>query len=278
MKLVIWIGCMAVTGLIMALLIGNGLLKAIPMFILLGAMVAAADKLCKAWDNSSFAKTVPDDITRDTEGAAGCAKTGGIKMKRYYRKEETPLKFHKFFWFMIPIGILASIVKVASELNDVSNFHWFLTVNLACYIIDLALLAVGFTGFFRWRAYAWYAVMSYLYFGVVYNVFLVVIYAVYIPEQMAAAAGQLLGISLYSVLIGIYYLKRRPLFFEGSAQSGGADTSGAGDFGGNQQRGIGNPPRAGYCPHCGRELPSGSAFCPYCGEKLKLDQHGTRLD
>ncbi|MGE4352849.1 MAG: zinc ribbon domain-containing protein [Oscillospiraceae bacterium] len=193
-------------------------------------------------------------------------------MKRYYRKEETPLKFHKVYrHFLLPVSILIMLNRMVTAIAGLTYSYWLYGVNIAGYIIALSLLITGFVGFFRWRAYAWYAIMSYLCFYVVYNLYDVIVYAVYMPAQTAVAVGQLIGALLYAGLVGIYYLKRRPLFFGGVAQSGGADTSGAGDFGGSQQRGTGNPPRAGYCPQCGRALPDGSVFCPYCGEKLNRD-------
>ncbi|MPM62855.1 hypothetical protein SDC9_109733 [bioreactor metagenome] len=169
-------------------------------------------------------------------------------MKQYHHKEEAPLAFHKFFWYIsLPIGFLVSISKMISEISQIIIFNWLYAIDIGYYIIALTLMLMCFIGFFGWKSYAWYGVMTYLSINVVYYLFAVIVYAKYIPDQIGIGIGQLLGILIYAILVGIYYKKRRPLFFKVNSQYSEV------------------LPQVKYCSKCGYKLLDGSDFCSKCG-------------
>jgi hypothetical protein len=52
-------------------------------------------------------------------------------MKQYYHKEETPLAFHKFFWYVsLPIGSLVSISRMISEISEMIIFNCYMQLIL----------------------------------------------------------------------------------------------------------------------------------------------------
>lgn len=190
-------------------------------------------------------------------------------MKQFYLKEDTPLAFHKFFWYVsLPIGFLISMGRMISEVSEMLFFNWLYAIDIGYYIIALTLMLVSFVGFFGWKSYAWYAVMTYLCVGVAYNLFAVIIYGLYIPDQIGTAIGQLLGVLIYAVLVGVYYRKRRPLFFSDTIQviaENGYDLANAEQ---NNTVSYDVPPSIKYCRKCGFELLSGSDFCSKCGASV----------
>ncbi|MEL7658911.1 MAG: zinc-ribbon domain-containing protein [Bacillota bacterium] len=187
-------------------------------------------------------------------------------MEQYYIKEETPLKFHKFFWYVsLPLGFLVLIGSMISEIREIVFFSWLYAIDIGYYVIALTLMLVCFIGFFEWKSYAWYGVMIYLSVIVLYNLIGVIIYAVYLPDEIGTAIGQLLGILIYAILVGIYYKKRRPLFFTGMARTNVADNCNLTNAGRLNGIYLGVPPQANYCHKCGFELLEASDFCSKCG-------------
>lgn len=128
-------------------------------------------------------------------------------------------------------------------------------------------MLVCFIGFFGWKSYAWYGVMIYLCVGVINNVYVLIAYAVYSPNQIGTAAAQAAIFLIYSILVGIYYNKRRALFFSHMDRASAS----------NVQEALNpaevNPscevlPQAKYCRECGYELSDNSVFCSRCGTKV----------
>lgn len=186
-------------------------------------------------------------------------------MKQYYLKAETPLAFHKFLWYIsLPIGFIVTIGKMINELSEMQYFNWVYAIDIGYFLIALSLMLACFIGFFGWKSYAWYSVMIYLFTVGVYNIFVVVVYAMYIPDQIGTAIGQLLGALLYAIPVGIYYKKRRPLFF--SNVLGGVDTTVTTEVHTLEDTKTNNPAsQASYCRKCGTLLSNDSDFCSRCG-------------
>jgi len=188
-------------------------------------------------------------------------------MKRYYHKEGTPLAFHKFLWyFSLPIGFLLSIGKMASEISKMTSFNWIYAVDIGYFIMAITLMLMCFIGFFSWKSYAWYGLMTYLYASVAYVLYAVIIYAYYTPDQIGTAIGQLLGMLIYAILVGIYYKKRRPLFFP--VMVGTPDNPQSAVVGKDNSQYSKALPQVRYCRKCGCELLDGSDFCRKCGAPI----------
>ena len=194
-------------------------------------------------------------------------------MRQYYDRSTAPLLFHKFFWWVrLPVGFIFVLVKLVDIfLNGeyrYSNYSVYYAVDIVYFLIIIGLTTACFIGFFRWKAYAWYCMIVYLSVYVVYSVFVVMLYSIMIPFQSAAAVGQFIGASVYSVLIGIYYIKRRPLFFPERKDPYVA--AGVGGLAQVSVAGAADPlPRANFCSQCGNVLPEGSNFCSECGTPVR---------
>lgn len=186
----------------------------------------------------------------------------------YHHKEGIPLNFHRFFWYCsLPLGFLITLSRLFTGISEIISFNWLYAANIGFLIIALALMLVCFIGFFGWKSYAWYGVMIYLCVGVINNVYVLIAYAVYSPNQIGTAAAQAAIFLIYSILVGIYYNKRRALFFSHMDRASAS----------NVQEALNpaevNPscevlPQAKYCRECGYELSDNSVFCSRCGTKV----------
>ena len=83
-----------------------------------------------------------------------------MNLEQYHSRENTPLKFHTFMRYIaLPLGMLldfASLVKIFTFF-DGSNA---LTFDLLCTLAHFALVIAAFVGFFSWKPYSWYTLMS----------------------------------------------------------------------------------------------------------------------
>ena len=228
-------------------------------------------------------------------------------MKKYYLREQTPLAFHKFVWyFSLPAGVLLELYYLSNTIKTMPFFHWLFAVDICYYVISLLLRVITFIGFLSWQGYAWKNFMAMLALGGAYNVYAVIICGIYSPQDMASAFVSLLTWCIYASLAGLYYLKRKPLFFPGqivadasfvaagenaapgnpaagtvldvdaagnklpadAGQEAAATSSGAlaTDVGHTVTGGI--LPPVQYCRRCGYKLLEGSTFCSRCGAKI----------
>ena len=196
-------------------------------------------------------------------------------MKQYNDRATTPLAFHAFFRFCTaPVGFLlalGNLIKTASNTNGIAFLN---AIDLIYFSAVAALLLACFIGFFGWKPYAWKCVMAYLCLNSVYALYCVVIYAIYLsfsPIYMGTAVGQFIGVLVYSILVGIYYYKRKPLFFETDMQTYNgyaqpcSGQSGFYEYNANGGTPAASPSGTMYCASCGSALPPNSAFCGNCG-------------
>ena len=189
-------------------------------------------------------------------------------MKQYYSRLEAPLAFHKFFWYVsLPIGFLVTLGNLVEEISGMVFFNWIYAIEIGFFLANLSLTLLCFVGFFKWKSYAWRSVMILLPTTVANNIFIVIVYALFLPSQIGTSIGRLVGVIIYAILVGIYYKKRRPLFFVRSQDATGAPT--------NTEEKIpeGLPTtdltlQAKYCRKCGFLLLEGSIFCSRCGTPI----------
>ena len=141
-------------------------------------------------------------------------------MKKYYEVSDTPLNFHYFFWYAaIPLGSLFLIKNLMGDFaylsdNAYSDASLLLEIEIFFLFAELILRVICFVGFFKWSKDAWYSLMSLLSLGIIYNLLFLILYAVYFPGLMATALSHLIGATIFAILVGLYYLKRKPLFFD----------------------------------------------------------------
>lgn len=193
-------------------------------------------------------------------------------MKQYYDKESTPLAFHKFFWFIsLPIGFVVSIIRAASELSGILYFNWLYAVDIMYYAISMTLMFACFVGFFRWKPYAWHGIITLFSIGVLYNIYVIICWALYLPDYIGTALGEFLGIVIFYVLAGIYYIKRRPLFFLDTLEAQSMEDRY--DLTGTKQDDAfiyDTSPSIKYCHKCGYALLPESDFCSKCGAAVAI--------
>ena len=136
-------------------------------------------------------------------------------MKLYYDRKTTPLKFHKFFWFvMIPVLFLFDLQELISVLSKGDVFSYPRNIIFFRDIAIVLLELTCFIGFFRWSKYAWFSIIPFFCVEYCYNIYFLFFGMIYYPqEDNGYFIENLIIISLFAIPIILYYLKRRPLFF-----------------------------------------------------------------
>lgn len=189
-------------------------------------------------------------------------------MIAYYDRDTAPLKFHAFNrWISLPLGFLITAGKII-ELKQIYPYGgWGADIDMAVCTIDLILIVVCLWGFAKWNSAGWYGIMGRLWLNVGYSVFIVILYACTVPYLIDTAIGSLIGMLLYAIPVGIYYKKRKPLFFPNmTASSEEIEPQLSGYEAATQ---VEKPiPPAAYCRKCGNKLLPESDFCSKCGTPI----------
>ncbi len=202
-------------------------------------------------------------------------------MIKYHIQNVTPLAFHNFFrFFSLPVGALLALVRLVGVFNQ-SNvvFNSYSLIDVAYYILAITLSIVCIIGFINWKPYAWQSVMVFLVASPLYCLIILIIYLVYLPSVAATVLGQFIGVLIYGILVGLYYLKRKPLFKKTSRNSSQIyqnqiktdDDIILGHEGKVTEKiqpaeEVSKPI---FCRKCGVRLPSeDSIFCTMCGTKV----------
>lgn len=194
-------------------------------------------------------------------------------MTYYTNRYSTPLAFHSFIkYFSLPLGILKSLGDLATS-SQYTVPRAVADLDIVISLIDLCLLVVAFVGFIRWASYGWTAFGSHLVLMVVYALAAVCIYAQY--DAAGVALGSLLVTLIYCGLVGLYYIKRRYLFFPDetpplSTQPQTEEKDGSSSVEAAPAPEL-TPPPVAYCRHCGQELLPHSLFCSGCGAEIRED-------
>ena len=173
---------------------------------------------------------------------------------KYYSIEHTPLKWHTFYRYVsMPLGVITGIIAILNYIAAMDNL--FYLVDIFFCLVQTVCCAVAFVGFFKWKSSAWYAVVINLANTVIYAIVSLIV-AVVFAGDVAYSFGSLLGTTLTSVLIFIYYNKRKPLFFNMAAPA-------------EPEKDViyGLPNRV--CGNCGAALTDSGSFCSNCGAPLR---------
>ena len=206
-----------------------------------------------------------------------------MNLEQYHSRENTPLKFHTFIRYIaLPLGMLldfASLVKILS-FYDGSNVLIF---DLLFSLSHLALLIATFVGFFSWKPYSWYTLMSAYGLALFYRLYAIILYVSY-DQEVGTLVGQLIGTIVWAVIIGIYYYKRKPLFVPQQEAPSAPSQTPYTPMQNNQPTTHVTPPQApqyhtqapqyqsqakiNFCRQCGAKIIEGSSFCNKCGSRL----------
>jgi hypothetical protein len=138
---------------------------------------------------------------------------------KYQSIENTPLAFHAFFRFvLLPINIAYGAYSLIRSILDLhSNYAIYeqygagligaYYTDIVYGIVFIILAAIVFIGFFRWKPYAWSSLMVILIIAPIYNY-----YAAYLSGGAYFIRAVIL--TIFSILVAVYYVHRKPLFFK----------------------------------------------------------------
>lgn len=197
-------------------------------------------------------------------------------MKQYDDRATTPLMYHKFRWYVsLPLAVLITLIQINNEKELLFSGNWAYGIDGGYLLIILVLNMICFVGYFQWRAYAWYSTLISMVVQSGYAFIGIIIYALYLPSQIATALGQFLGVTTVSILIGIYYIKRKPLFFTGAVPAAPPTAPEPWEAAKTEAEKIpaaAEPRRViAFCYRCGNRLTPGSNFCSQCGTPIAKD-------
>lgn len=131
--------------------------------------------------------------------------------RRYYVIEITPLKFHKFYHLILtPINIILAIYMIADiflhpETMDLISTSYNIAILTCC--------VLTFIGCFKFRKYAWIAIMCGFALELIYDFCAVAFVAPLGSSYVWMALSQIAWRLVFIVLMIGYYIKRQPLFF-----------------------------------------------------------------
>lgn len=124
------------------------------------------------------------------------------------------MKFHKFVHYIfIPFRFLVLAYSLSTALI---NIHLYLPIDII-FVLLPALIAIGllvatFIGFFSFSKYSLYTLYAYFISITIGPVYYVVLALLYIPEEVSHWSANLFGSLVVTVIISIYYWKRKDLF------------------------------------------------------------------
>ena len=137
--------------------------------------------------------------------------------EKYVDPRATPLKFHKFIWYVcLPVGLLFSVKNLMLYMKLLTYPEYLLPLMpsflIACVSVGLSTGAL--IGFFHWKPYAWYCMMISVGLSIVMAAISLVITEYTDIYMVANRVGRIIGACLVGIPELIYYYKRRRLFFQ----------------------------------------------------------------
>jgi len=211
-------------------------------------------------------------------------------MKRYTDREHTPLKFHKFFrYILLPLWIVFGAFNTVTAALMVFNVFLDLFDSMAALghfllqllsffvvLISTILSLKAMDGLKEWKKSGIKAVYQLLIFGCATELF-------FLPFHDESIMDLFFTFLFYG-LIYIYYRKREGLFTEDGTAAPKTEPAPAYTFDPVEEPApMGEPaPEAGpapeepqpapqmrFCRHCGARLAEGGKFCPACGRTVE---------
>ena len=186
-------------------------------------------------------------------------------MKKYYSRTETPLIFHKIYWYVIlPLGFLGGLGNLFRDLSEYAS-----SGEILASLITVSLSLACFIGFFDWKPYAWYCLIIKLSLTTVAILIVAVLQTIVDPDLIAYSTGEILAALAIVVPIGIYYIKRRSLFIQNAQNPASPPAYTASGYATYIPA-----PQAKFCRQCGFTLLPDSDFCSQCGTPVAKDNQG----
>lgn len=149
------------------------------------------------------------------------------------KKRQFHLRFHKFFiYFSIPLSILSLLSTLVSEWNAkkvistellIAGYSWeetYLAENTLSVEIFFLAVAIIFgissiIGLHRFKVKGYISVYAYMISLLITRISVLYLYENLFPSESAQAWGSLFAQILFTVLVSIYYYKRRRIFIDG---------------------------------------------------------------
>ncbi len=133
-------------------------------------------------------------------------------MKAYDDIASTPLKWHGFYKYFMPLMASSALINLFWGLKNKGIPEGIVIIDYIYDIVLVACVVAAIYGFLYWKPIGWYGVMG-----------LQAVQLLYIAIILAAAASagaisrymlvRIVYTSVFSVLVGLYYYKRKALFF-----------------------------------------------------------------
>ena len=134
-----------------------------------------------------------------------------MKMKMYYSVGTTPLMFHKFYHLvMTPLNFVMAVFLIYQAFVGQTELNW---LGMGYNVLLLVACVLTFVGCFKFRSYAWWAIIGSFVLEIVYDSYFVIAVGMMDTSLISAALMQIGWRPVAIVLMAVYYIKRRPLFF-----------------------------------------------------------------
>lgn len=131
-----------------------------------------------------------------------------LNMKKYTIWENTPLNWHIFLTYIkLPLTVLGNISLLIFYADNINSWAWEITgnplgwIDICCAVATIILSTVAFLGCLPKRR-KWYGPQC-----VIALYIITALYSLYLN-----VLGGFIANSIMTVLVSIYYCKRRPLF------------------------------------------------------------------
>lgn len=203
-------------------------------------------------------------------------------MKKYYDVSDAPLKFHYFFWYVsIPLGALLLIAYLMGDfayLSDsaYSDVSLLFEIEIFFLLAELILRVICFVGFFKWSKDAWYSLMSLLSLKIIYSILVPIMFVAYFHMLVESVLIRSIGATIFSILVGIYYLKRKPLFFDDIFPTLPVQNTVPQKTKKQKKDKPPKEPKIRYCKLCSGLIDSDTKKCTSCGKqyfKIKITKN-----
>lgn len=192
-------------------------------------------------------------------------------MDKYFDYATTPLKYHNFLrFFSMPLGLLITVVQLFNLVPEYNASYGVVRMayGVDLFFVVLSAIVMGLTlyGLYTWKPCGFYGILAHHGLNVLSAVVYIVLFSMFeLSEQAGSMVSNLIGNLVVSLLVCIYYLKRRPLFFENmrlefykNLQAMPVEVKPVDRSGGDSTR----------CRVCGEKINTGRISCMKCGASI----------
>ncbi|MBE6548401.1 MAG: zinc ribbon domain-containing protein [Ruminococcaceae bacterium] len=194
-------------------------------------------------------------------------------------KNEVSIGFHKAIHFaIIPWIIVSSFISLIISFEQNGEYAF---LDLISFIGPSILGVICFIGFFGWKQYAWYTIHALIWFLLINNSVVFLVYLIALPDAIASVTPPLVYGILGITIVRKYYIRLKPRFFPEMYQpemqqpqiitsSVISDQINVDSI--NYPAGSAMNYRPSgticFCRKCGERAMNQASFCTRCGTKL----------